>query len=86
MGPQLTIIGMEVDTNKMTITMPEKSCADLLDAICVFAVTRTRHTLCEFQKLLDKLGPQCLASPMSQSLSSLCKDKRQTTSSCKIMG
>jgi hypothetical protein len=51
MGLQLTIIGMEVDVNKMTITMPEKSHADLLDAICVFAVTRTQHTLREFQKL-----------------------------------
>ncbi|KAF5376292.1 hypothetical protein D9615_008534 [Tricholomella constricta] len=50
-GAKLTIIGMEVDTNAMTITMPNDSRADLLTAIRTFAVPGTRHPLREFQKL-----------------------------------
>jgi hypothetical protein len=50
-GPQFTIIGLEVDANAMTITMPAKSHANLLDAICAFAITGTQHSLCKLQKL-----------------------------------
>jgi hypothetical protein len=50
-GPQLTIIGMEVDANNMTITMPTNSHDELLTTIHTFAVLGTQHPLREFQKL-----------------------------------
>lgn len=50
-GATLTIIGMEVDANAMTITMPLHSRDLLLDAIRSFAILGVRCSLREFQKL-----------------------------------
>ena len=36
-GLLLTIVGLDVDTNAMTITMPQQSCADLVVVLCGFA-------------------------------------------------
>ena len=33
-GSQLTIVGLNVDTNAMTITMPQQSCTDLIATLC----------------------------------------------------
>ena len=33
-GSQLTIVGLDVDTNAMTIIMPQQLCTDLVTALC----------------------------------------------------
>ncbi|PPQ75692.1 hypothetical protein CVT24_002535 [Panaeolus cyanescens] len=47
----LDIIGFHVDTEAMTITMPEKSRNDLIKALRDFAVPGNRLRLCEFQAI-----------------------------------
>ena len=51
-GLPLTIVGLNVDANTMTITMPQQSCADLVATLRSFACVGQRHSLCEFQKLV----------------------------------
>lgn len=51
-GSVLTIIGFEVDANKMTITMPDSSRSDLVKAIREFAVRGKRPKLVDFQRLI----------------------------------
>jgi hypothetical protein len=50
-GSPLTIIGMEVDANAMTITMPDEARNDLIAAIESFAIVGTRRSLREYQQL-----------------------------------
>ena len=50
-GAPLTIIGLDVDPNAMTITMPPDARHDLISAIRSFANTRQRRTLRDFQRL-----------------------------------
>ena len=45
------IIGFDVNTDTMTITMLAQACTDLIAAICVFAKTGQRCPLHEFQRL-----------------------------------
>src|SRR5882724_2017369 len=42
-GKTLTIIGLDVDPQKMSITMPEESKKDLIKSICSFIDTQTSH-------------------------------------------
>jgi hypothetical protein len=50
-GETLTIIGLEVDPNAMTITMPAQARSDLITAIRAFARPGQRRPLREFQQL-----------------------------------
>ena len=50
-GLPLTIVGLNVDANAMTITMPQQSCADLIMALRGFARVGQQRLLHEFQKL-----------------------------------
>ena len=49
-GSTLTIIGFDVDSNAMMITMPPHSCADLIDAVHSFAKPSHCQSLCDFQR------------------------------------
>ncbi|KAF5358697.1 hypothetical protein D9757_014374 [Collybiopsis confluens] len=50
-GPNLLVIGLEVDANAMTITMPLEPPSDLIAAIKSFAVIGCRWKLREFQRI-----------------------------------
>ncbi|KIY53833.1 hypothetical protein FISHEDRAFT_32373, partial [Fistulina hepatica ATCC 64428] len=50
-GTSLVIIGFLVDTNSMTITMPDQSRFDLIAALRSFAVPKQRRPLVEFQRI-----------------------------------
>ena len=50
-GSPLTIVGLDVDANAMTITMPQQLCADLIAALRGFACVGQQRSLREFQKL-----------------------------------
>ncbi|KIY47513.1 hypothetical protein FISHEDRAFT_74617 [Fistulina hepatica ATCC 64428] len=50
-GRSLTIIGLLIDANEMTITMPDQSRFDLIAALRAFAVPKHRRPLIEFQRL-----------------------------------
>ncbi|KAF5387588.1 hypothetical protein D9757_006614 [Collybiopsis confluens] len=50
-GPNLLVIGLDVDPNTMTITMPLKARSDLIAAIKSFAVIGCRWKLREFQRI-----------------------------------
>jgi hypothetical protein len=50
-GAPLTIIGLDVDPNAMTITMPPDARHNLIAAIRSFANTHQRRTLKDFQRL-----------------------------------
>ncbi|KIY43070.1 hypothetical protein FISHEDRAFT_78863 [Fistulina hepatica ATCC 64428] len=50
-GHSLTIIGFLVDTDEMTITMPDQSRRDLIVALRAFAIPKRRRPLVEFQRL-----------------------------------
>ncbi|KAK0430316.1 uncharacterized protein EV420DRAFT_1657681 [Desarmillaria tabescens] len=50
-GYILTIIGLDVDPNAMTITMPDSSRLELISAIRNFAVVGSQHSLHDFESL-----------------------------------
>ena len=50
-GRKLTIIGFKVDSDAMTVAMPDTSRSDLLSAIRSFAQPGQRRTLRDFQRL-----------------------------------
>lgn len=50
-GSILTIIGIEVDTNALTMSMPPDSLKDLINAITDFITNRRRFSLREWQRL-----------------------------------
>ncbi|KAF5383939.1 hypothetical protein D9757_007395 [Collybiopsis confluens] len=50
-GPNLLVIGLEVDANAMTITMPLEARSDLIAAIKSFAVIGCHWKLREFQRI-----------------------------------
>jgi hypothetical protein len=50
-GSLLTVIGIEVDANALTMTMPQNSLRDLISAITDFTTNRRRFTLKEWQRL-----------------------------------
>jgi hypothetical protein len=50
-GSVLTIIGIEVDANNLTMTMPQESLHDLINAIIDFTSARRKFTLREWQRL-----------------------------------
>jgi hypothetical protein len=50
-GSLLTVIGIEVDANALTMTMPQNSLRDLISAITDFTTNRCRFTLKEWQRL-----------------------------------
>ncbi|KIY43016.1 hypothetical protein FISHEDRAFT_78924 [Fistulina hepatica ATCC 64428] len=50
-GSALVIIGLLVDTELMSITMPDQSRLDLINALRAFAIPGNRRPLVEFQRL-----------------------------------
>ena len=50
-GSTLAIIGIEVDANALTMTMPKDSLQDLIDAISEFINSHKKFTLKEWQRL-----------------------------------
>jgi hypothetical protein len=50
-GSKLTIIGLDVDPNDMTISIPADKLSDLISSIRDFARPGTRHSLQDFQRL-----------------------------------
>jgi len=50
-GSQLTVIGIQVDANTLSMTMPPHMLAELISAICEFITTKCKFTLCEWQQL-----------------------------------
>jgi len=50
-GSVLTIIGIEVDANALTMTMPHDSLRELISAITNFTTNQHRFTLKEWQRL-----------------------------------
>ena len=63
-GSSLTIIGLDVDPNAMTITMPSQSRLDLLAALRTFARPGQRHSLRDFQKLAGWMNWALNAYPL----------------------
>lgn len=63
-GSPLTIIGFEVDFNKMTITMPSDAQQDLITAIRSFAHFGQRRSLREFQSLAGWINWALNAYPL----------------------
>jgi hypothetical protein len=63
-GETLTIIGMDVDPNAMTITMPQIACNDLVLALCDFSRPNQCRTLCEFQRLAGWMNWALNAYPL----------------------
>ncbi|RDB27518.1 hypothetical protein Hypma_003768 [Hypsizygus marmoreus] len=74
-GPSLTIIGMEVDANAMTITMPTNARDDLLKALHTFAIPGTRQSLREFQRLAGWINWALDVYPLLRPGLSLLYDK-----------
>ena len=50
-GPTLTVIGIEVDANALTMSMPQDSLRDLINAINEFISSHRKFTLKEWQRL-----------------------------------
>ena len=50
-GPIVTIIGFDVDVNKMSFTMPPDACLDLILAIREFAIRNRRPKLADLQQM-----------------------------------
>jgi hypothetical protein len=50
-GPTLTIIGIEVNANALSMTMTPNAISELITAINDFTTTKRRFTLCEWQRL-----------------------------------
>jgi len=63
-GSSLTIIGLDVDPNAMTITMPSQPRLDLLAALRTFAHPGQRHSLRDFQKLAGWMNWALNAYPL----------------------
>lgn len=63
-GSRLTIVGLDVDTNAMSITMPEQSRTDLVEAVRSFANLAQRCTLRAFQKLAGWMNWSLNAYPL----------------------
>jgi hypothetical protein len=63
-GSPLTIIGLDVDPNIMTITMPLQARDNLILAICTFACEGRRHPLREFQSLAGWINWALNAYPL----------------------
>jgi hypothetical protein len=63
-GSPLTIIGFDVDPNRMTITMPQQSRDDLVKALRDFAVPGLRHALRDFQRLAGWINWSLNAYPL----------------------
>ena len=55
-GSRLTIVGLDVDTDTMTVTMPVQSRCDLVEAVRAFANVGQRRSLREFQRLAGWLA------------------------------
>jgi len=55
-GRQLTIIGFNVDPNKMIISIPQDKKAEIISYIRNFAIPRHRHTLHEFQQIVGTIN------------------------------
>jgi hypothetical protein len=63
-GETLTIIGMDVNPNAMTITMPQIACNDLVLALRDFSRPNQRWTLREFQRLAGWMNWALNAYPL----------------------
>jgi len=63
-GAPVTIIGMSVDPNLMTITMPEEARHDLVNAIQSFTRPNQRRSLREFQSLAGWISWSLNAYPL----------------------
>jgi len=50
-GSQLTVIGIQVDTNTLSMTMPPHTLAELISAIHEFITAKCKFTLREWQRL-----------------------------------
>jgi hypothetical protein len=55
-GCQLTIIGFDVDPNKMIISIPLDKKEEIISYICKFAIPHHRHTLHEFQQIAGTIN------------------------------
>jgi hypothetical protein len=55
-GGELPIIGFDVDPNLLRVRMSDESRLDLISSIQVFAIHRTRRSLCDFQHLAGHLN------------------------------
>ena len=81
-GSPLTIVGLDVDTNAMTITMPQQSCADLITTLCGFACVGQRHSLREFQKLVGWMSWVLNTYPLLRPGMSMLYHKQSGKSNC----
>jgi len=74
-GSRLTIIGLDVDPNAMTITMPDEAQVDLLAALRGFSHAGQRRPLREFQRLAGWMNWALNAYPLLRPGLSLLYDK-----------
>ena len=74
-GLRLTIVGLDVDTDAMTVTMPVQSRCDLVEAIRAFANVGQRHSLREFQRLAGWMNWALNAYPLLRLSMSLLYSK-----------
>ena len=63
-GSQLTIVSLNVDTDMMTVTMPEQSWRDLVEAMRTFANVGQHCLLHEFQRLAGWMNWSLNAYPL----------------------
>ena len=68
-GSKLTIIGIEVDADELTLTLPDENRSELIAQLYDFSrtpvKTGVKYTLKDFQRLagscrMVQLGPECL--------------------------
>ena len=50
-GSTLTVIGIQVDANSLSMTMPPNALTELITAICDFITAKRKFTLCKWQRL-----------------------------------
>ena len=81
-GSPLTIVGLDMDANAMTITMPQQSRTDLVTTLRGFACVRQRRSLHEFQKLVGWMSWALNAYPLLCPGMSMLYHKQSGKSNC----
>ena len=74
-GSRLTIVGLDVDTDAMTVTMPVQSQCELVEAVHAFVNVGQRHSLREFQRLAGWMNWALNAYPLLRPSMSLLYSK-----------
>ena len=74
-GSWLTIVGLNVDVNMMTVTIPERSWRDLVEAMHAFVNVGQCCLLCEFQRLAVWMNWSPNTYPLLQPSMSLLYNK-----------